>query len=80
MALKILPRPITVNRIIPGIKKLVNGEFFSVSVEIPIGPFGCVIAAKPPKSAPIPTNKCRIKSTRYFFDTYFAPSVLTIIS
>jgi hypothetical protein len=48
----------------PGIRKLLKGEFFSASVVTPIGALGLVIAASPPAKAPIPTKPCRTSSSR----------------
>jgi hypothetical protein len=55
-ALNKFPTPITTNRIIPGIKKSENGEFFNASTVIPIGSCGFKIAAMPPNIAPTPTK------------------------
>jgi hypothetical protein len=49
----------------PGIRKLLKGEFFNASTVIPSGPSGLIMAAEPPNIAPIPTNKCKANNKRY---------------
>jgi hypothetical protein len=49
--------PITLNKIIPGIKKLLNGEFFNIDSGIPNSlPEGEIINTPPPNIAPIPSS------------------------
>lgn len=50
-------RPRTENNIIPGSKKLLNGELFNIDKGIPINfPLGEIIKTPPPPIAPNPRN------------------------
>ena len=57
--------PSTLNKIIPGIKKLVNGELTNIDRGIPNNsPDGEIIKTPPPKIAPIPRRHS--KKSRMF--------------
>ncbi len=60
MAIKILAIPITLKRIIPGIRKLENGECFKSSAVTPNNfPDGATMNKAPATSALIPTKNNR---------------------
>ena len=57
MAPRIFSRPFMMNKVIPGIKKFVNGELINISEDMPIpDPLGSIIMDRPAGIALNATN------------------------